>query len=100
MNGNTLRVLGVAEPIKRIDGGVLAGGWLEHNAQIDGRTRRRLFMVLPPLRNGVWRVPCPYFVPMSKCRTGTAKGGRDEDGQQRKEMYDWQGLEQGRDTEQ
>ncbi len=57
-------------------------------------------MVLPPLRNGVPRVPCPHIVPMSKGRTGTAMGGRDEDGQQRGEMYDWQGREQGRDTEQ
>jgi hypothetical protein len=52
----------IADLIERINQGVLAL-WLERNAQVNGRSGRRMALAFPLLRNGAPRVPCSHVVP-------------------------------------
>ena len=56
---------------------------LERNAQVDGRTRGRMTVVLPLLRNGVPRMLHPHVVPTGCDGVGEADTSNGEDGQHR-----------------
>jgi hypothetical protein len=51
-DGDVLRMAGVADLIERINQGVLVV-WLECDAQVDGRSRRRMALAFPLFRNRV-----------------------------------------------